>query len=79
MDRMKVIGENLKAARGSRSREEIAERAGVSISAIQMYEDGRRIPRDVVKVRLADVLGYSVAELFYPEIFLPQNNTKRVV
>lgn len=69
MDRMKIVGERLKEARGSRSRSEIAERVGVSTSAIQMYEDGKRMPRDVVKVRLANVLGVSVADVFYPEFF----------
>lgn len=69
MDRMKVVGERLKEARGSRSRSEIAERAGVSTSAIQMYEDGKRMPRDTVKIRLAHVLGVSVADIFYPEFF----------
>ena len=69
MDRMQVIGTRLRDARGDRSRNEIAERAGVSVSAIQMYEEGKRIPRDVVKIRLASILGKSVAELFYPDFF----------
>lgn len=69
MDRMKIVGDRLKQARGDRSRSEIAERAGVSISAIQMYEDGKRMPRDMVKIRLAHVLGVSVADIFYPEFF----------
>lgn len=69
MDRMKIVGERLKEARGNRSRSEIAERVGVSTSAIQMYEDGKRMPRDTVKVRLANVLGVSVADVFYPEFF----------
>ena len=65
MERQKLIGENLKRARGARSRAEIAQRAGI----IQMYENGERVPRDPVKIRLASVLGASVAELFYPEYF----------
>lgn len=69
MERMKIVGERLKAARGDRSRREIAERAGVSVSAIQMYEDGNRMPKDVVKIRLANVLGVGVADIFYPEFF----------
>lgn len=69
MERQKIIGENLKRARGARSRAEIAQRAGISQSAIQMYENGERIPRDPVKIRLARVLGVSVAELFYPDYF----------
>lgn len=69
MEREKEIGERLRKARGSRSRSEIAERAGISVSSLQMYECGERIPRDVVKIRLAHILGVGVAELFYPDFF----------
>lgn len=72
MDRQKIIGENLRKARGNRTREEIAQKAEVSISAIQMYENGERIPRDAVKIRLSRVLGVSIVDLFYPENFFRQ-------
>lgn len=36
--------EKLVAARGERSREEVANAVGVSLSAITMYETGGRIP-----------------------------------
>lgn len=64
-----MIGENLKKARGNRSREEIAKKAEISVSAVQMYENGDRIPRDAIKIRLSRILGVSIVELFYPEIF----------
>ena len=69
MDRQKIIGENLKRARGTRSCEEIAKRADISVSAVRMYESGERIPRDEVKIRLSRVLGVSLVELFYPDVF----------
>lgn len=72
MDRQKVIGENLRRARGNRTREEIAKKAGVSVSAVQMYENGERIPRDAVKIRLSCVLGVGIVDLFYPENFFRQ-------
>lgn len=68
MDRRQKVAENLKKARGSRTRAEIAKEAKVSVSTIQMYEDGKRIPRDAVKIRLARVLGVSITELFFPEL-----------
>ena len=68
MDRNQIVAENLKKARGSRTRAEIAKETGMSISAIQMYEDARRIPRDVTKIKLSKVLGVSVIELFFPEL-----------
>ena len=69
MSREKMIAENLRKARGNRSRAEIAEAAQVSISALSMYENAERIPRDAIKIRLSRALGVGVAELFYPEIF----------
>lgn len=57
--------EKLVAARGERSREEVANAVGVSLSAITMYETGGRIPRDEIKIKLADYYGTSVQTLFF--------------
>lgn len=59
------IGQKLLALRGRRSREEVAGFLEISVSALQMYENGRRVPRDNIKVRLADFYGVSVQSLFY--------------
>ena len=59
------IAERLIAARGNTPRETVAKAVGVSLSAISMYELGARVPRDEVKVRLADYYGKTVQELFY--------------
>ena len=57
MDREK-IGENLKAAREALglSIEEVAKPAGISPSAVYMYESGERIPRDEIKLKLSKIL-----------------------
>lgn len=60
-----TIAEKLVAARGEKSREEIAKAVGISASAVSMYETGARIPRDEIKVRLADYFGVSVQALFF--------------
>ena len=60
-----TAAEKLVKARGKRTRECVAEAVNVSVSAIAMYENGARIPRDEVKVRLADYYGMSVQELFF--------------
>lgn len=52
------------AARGSRTREEVAAALGISVSAIAMYETGRRIPRDSIKQKLADYYHLTVQEIF---------------
>lgn len=51
--------------RGKRSREEVASALNISVSALQMYENGRRMPRDDIKVKLADYYGVTVQYLFF--------------
>ena len=60
-----TIAERLVAARGDRKREEVAAAVGVSLSAVAMYENGERIPRDEIKIKLADYYKMTVQELFF--------------
>ena len=60
-----TIAERLVAARGSVPQEAVAASIGISRSAMTMYETGKRIPRDEIKVRLADFYGKTVQELFF--------------
>lgn len=62
---MKGYGSKLRELRGERSREEIAGAVKVSVSAIAMYENEERSPRDEIKLRLADFFGKSVQEIFF--------------
>lgn len=59
------VGELLIEKRGKRSRHEVAEAVGISLSALTMYELGKRIPRDEIKVRLARYYETSVEALFF--------------
>lgn len=61
----KRIGAKLKELRGSRSQKEIAEAVNVTDMAISLYESGDRIPRDEVKIALAEYFGVSVESIFY--------------
>lgn len=61
------IGEDLRTLRGDRPKEEVALAVGVTVSAIAMYESGARMPRDTVKIALADYFGKSVGDLFFGE------------
>lgn len=61
------IAEELKTLRGDRPKEEVALACGVTVSAITMYEAGARMPRDTVKIALADYFGRSVGDLFFGE------------
>lgn len=55
----------LVALRGAKSREEVAEAVCVSVSALQMYENAQRMPKDEIKVRIANYYGVSVQDLFF--------------
>lgn len=59
------IAEKLIALRGKKSREEVAKALGLSISAISMYENGERIPRDSIKIKIANYYTKSVQEIFF--------------
>lgn len=59
------IGQRLLALRGRRSRVEVARALGISVSALQMYENGNRMPRDDMKVSIAAYYGVTVQQLFF--------------
>jgi len=63
----KTIGRKLKDLRGKRTVQEVATAAGVSTSSISMYENGERIPRDEVKVKLAKFFNVSIEYLFFTD------------
>ena len=59
------IGMRLVELRGERTQEEVAKAVGVSLSAIGMYERGERIPRDEIKLRLAEYYKKTVQQIFF--------------
>lgn len=60
------IGRRLRDLRGSRTIRDTAAAVNVSPSAWYMYENGDRIPRDEVKIRIAEYFGVKVADIFFP-------------
>lgn len=64
---MGKVAERLIYLRGKRIREEIARAVGISVSAISMYENGERISRDDIKIKLANYYGKTVQEIFLPK------------
>ena len=61
----KVIAQRIVALRAGKSRKEVANACGISTSALAMYENGERIPRDEIKVRLARYFNVTVESIFY--------------
>ncbi len=56
---------NLKDLRGNRTLEEVAKAVGISVSSLGMYETGKRVPRDDVKIRIAKYYQTTVAAIFF--------------
>lgn len=63
----KEIGRRLQKLRGDMSRETVARMVGTSVSAISMYENGERIPRDDIKIKLATLYEKGVQDIFFDE------------
>ena len=61
----KTIGKRLTELRGNKSQTEVANACGISLSAIGMYERGERVPRDEIKIKLAQFYNVTVEEIFY--------------
>ena len=59
------VAKNLINLRNEKSREEVARGVGISVSTLQMYENGQRIPRDNIKIKLANFYGVTVQTIFF--------------
>ncbi len=72
------IGENLtnlRIAKG-KTRDEASKALNISVSALSMYENGNRIPRDEIKEKLANYYQETIDHIFYTKkIFLTANVT----
>jgi len=62
---MNNFGDRLRELRGSRTQAEVAEAVGISTSAYASYEQGVRIPKDNVKIKLAKYYRKSVSYIFF--------------
>ncbi|KAB4600017.1 helix-turn-helix transcriptional regulator, partial [Bacteroides thetaiotaomicron] len=64
MIQKETTGMILRKLRGDRTQEEIAAILGITKSSWAMYERDERVPRDEVKIRIANFFGKTVQELF---------------
>lgn len=60
-------GEKLKELRTERgaTREELARALNISYRAVASYEQGVRVPRDPMKIKIAQYFGVSVEAIFF--------------
>lgn len=63
----KKIGSNLSELRAKKGEtlKDVADAIGVTVMALSHYENGKRVPRDDIKVRLAKHYGETVDSIFY--------------
>lgn len=59
------IGTKLKSLRGTKTQQEVAKDLNITKSALAMYERDKRIPRDEIKIRIANYYGESVQAIFF--------------
>ena len=62
------IGNTIKALREKKGEtaEMLSGALNISNSAIAMYETGKRIPRDEIKIRIAEHFAVPVESIFFP-------------
>lgn len=62
------IGKRIKDLRIQKNMtaEDLGKALGISSSAVNMYECGQRVPRDEIKISIAEYFGVSVESIFYP-------------
>lgn len=59
------ISRRLVELRGTKSRVNVAQSLGISVSTLAMYESGARIPRDENKEKIAAFYEKTVQEIFF--------------
>lgn len=62
-----AVGKKLRELRGTAPVKDVADAIGISESALRMYEQGERNPRDDVKVKLAAYYRVGIMDIFYPD------------
>ena len=59
------ISENLLRLRGKKTQAEVAEQLNIGQSTYAMYETGKRVPSDEVKMRIAKLYKRTVQSIFF--------------
>lgn len=64
-NRIKLMADTLKALRGNKTQLQVAKDLDISLSAYQKYEQGTRVPRDEMKIKIADYYKKPVKSIFF--------------
>lgn len=60
-------GKRLAVLRGEKSQAEVAKDIGIATSTLAMYEVEQRVPRDPIKIKLAEYFNTTVQKIFYDQ------------
>ena len=60
-----TIGQRMRDLRGNRPQIEVAKAIGITAMALSSYETDKRVPRDSIKIKLAEYYKTSVESLFF--------------
>lgn len=61
----KLIARRLISLRGKKTQSEVAKALGISQSTYAMYETGKRIPTDEIKVKISLYYKTTVQDIFF--------------
>ncbi len=61
----KAIGKRLVKLRAKRSQAEVCKVVGITQQALSAYETGLRMPRDEIKIKLANYYNRTVQYIFF--------------
>lgn len=62
---MKGYGKVLVELRGQRTQEKVAKDLGIATSTLAMYETEKRMPRDSIKMRIAEYYKTPIQKIFF--------------
>lgn len=62
---MHGFGKKLVELRGKQTQQEAAKNIGIATSTLGMYEKEKRIPRDEIKIKIAEYYQKTVQEIFF--------------
>lgn len=61
----KAVGKRLVRLRAKRSQAEVCKAVGITQQALSAYETGLRMPRDGIKIKLANYYNRTVQYIFF--------------
>lgn len=62
---LSIIGSRLRMLRGNKRSKQVASDLGIPQSTLSMYEQGKRMPRDEIKIKIAKYYKKSVEDIFF--------------